>query len=51
MNIFDILRMIYIKWNEKKGFGVDDINILDVLDFFVSFSSINSLLCVIYMYI
>lgn len=27
MNIFDILRMIYIKWNEKKSFGVDDIDV------------------------
>lgn len=51
MNTSDTLRMIHIKWNEKKGFGVDDINILDVPDSFVSSSSTNSSPCVIHTYV
>lgn len=48
MNTSDTLRTIHIKWNEKKSFGVDDI---DVQDSFVSSSSINTSPCVIHTYI
>lgn len=48
MNTSDTLRTIHIKWNEKKNFGVDDI---DVQDSFVSSSSINTSPCVIHTYI